>query len=289
MTLLVWQHFGTSTPSRHSSNLLGLPRLIGASRRCNPRFEGETPGRTTTTGQPGSARECEFVHLGVLPGGLALARMIGPFGVAAQLGRAMERAGGIPRAPAGGRLRLPVAGREGREGSRWRPRPAQGAGHRAQRARNRAARGARLGGRRGGDRGVLDRVHPLARRPWPDRRAARHLRRAPRPEGGDRQGARHAVAALHRPPARHRGGAGPSSSCSSATRTASSNATARGGSPNGKLLIDWSAGDPPSPDERVRVRRRMARACVCRPLPLHRFTLLVRSAAAHVLGHWPLE
>jgi hypothetical protein len=41
--------------------------------------------------------------------------------------------------------------------------------------------------------------------------------------------------------------AGPSSSCSSATRTASSNATARGGSPNGKLLTDWSDRRPSQP------------------------------------------
>jgi transposase-like protein len=41
--------------------------------------------------------------------------------------------------------------------------------------------------------------------------------------------------------------AGPSSSGSSATRRASSNATARGGSPNGKLLIDWSDRRPSQP------------------------------------------
>ncbi len=75
--------------------------------------------------------------------------------------------------------------------------------------------------RRGRDRGVLDRVPPRPGRARPGRRSARHLRRARRAEGRDREGPRLRLAALHGPlparlprpraqgPARAAGGADP--------------------------------------------------------------------------------
>ena len=53
--------------------------------------------------------------------------------------------------------------------------------------------------RRGRDRGVLDRVPARPGRARPGRRPAGHLRRARRAEGGDREGPRLRLAALHRP------------------------------------------------------------------------------------------
>ena len=102
-------------------------------------------------------------------------------------------------AAAGGPLPVSVAGRPDRAGPRRRPGGPQGAGGRPRRARDRPARDHRHRRRRGRDRGVLARVPARSRRPRSGRRAAGHLRRPRRAEGGDRPGARRAVAALHRP------------------------------------------------------------------------------------------
>ena len=114
------------------------------------------------------------------------------------LRRARRARRGVPHAAAGGPLPLRVPGCEGREGPRRRPRGQQGAGDRAWRARDRPARDPRARRRRGRDRGVLDRLPARPGQARPGRRAARDQRRARRPEGRDRQGARLRLAALHR-------------------------------------------------------------------------------------------
>ena len=116
-----------------------------------------------------------------------------------------RRAGApLPRAPARGRLPLPLAGRQGGAGPRARRRASQGARGRLRRARDGPPRGHRHRRRRGRDRGLLARVPALPARPRPRRRAALRLRRPRGPQGGDRQGARLPLAALHRAlPARH--------------------------------------------------------------------------------------
>ncbi len=86
---------------------------------------------------------------------------------------------------------------------RRRPRREQGARDRPRRARDRPPRDPLDRCRRGRDRSVLDRVPARLGQARPRRRPARRQRRARRSEGGDREGPRLCLAALHRPfPAR---------------------------------------------------------------------------------------
>ena len=107
-------------------------------------------------------------------------------------------------APAGGPLSVSLAGRQDRARPRAGRRPPEGACDRLRRARVGPPRGARPRRRRGRDRELLARLPPRPRRPRPRRRAASASPTPTGPALSDREGARRALAALHRAlPPRH--------------------------------------------------------------------------------------
>ena len=109
-----------------------------------------------------------------------------------------RRAGALlPRAPPGGRLPLPLAGRQGGARQRARRGASQGPRGRLRRARDGAPRGHRHRRRRGRDRGLLEGVPEKPASPRPLWREALRLRRSRGPQGRHRQGARLPLAALH--------------------------------------------------------------------------------------------
>ncbi len=172
-----------------------LPQLPRAAQPL-----GEGPGG----GHPGGLRQRRLYAQGRPPGDPARAQRHQQERRQPPLRRPRRAGAPLPRAAAGGRLPVPLAGRQGGARARaWR-RASQGAGGRLRRARDGPPRGDRHRRRRGRDRGLLARVPEQPAGPRPRRRAALRLRRPRGPEARDRQGARLPLAALHGAlPARH--------------------------------------------------------------------------------------
>ena len=156
--------------SRRSSSVVMEAYVNGVSTRKVDRL----------VEQLGISRDEQGPRLGALPGARRARR-------------------GVPQPPLEGDYPLPLARRQAPQGQRPRPRALEGPGGRLRGPRDRPPRGDRDRHRRDRDRGLLDRVLPLASLSRPRGRPPLRLRPPRGPEGGDRPDPRLPLAALHGP------------------------------------------------------------------------------------------